>query len=56
MRKLQKKENAVKKNESETKFVYSGIYHEKRNEFVTSLLIFSVAELDDFNVGKYFAE
>ena len=49
------KENAVKENETETKVVCSGIYHEKRNESVNSLLTFSIAELDDFNVGKYFA-
>ena len=49
------KENAVKENETETKVACSGIYHEKRNESVNSLLTFSIAELDDFNVGKYFA-
>ena len=49
------KENAVKVNENETKVACSGIYPEKRNESVNSLLTFSIAELDDFNVGKYFA-
>ena len=49
------KENAVKENETKTKVVCSGIYQEKRNESVNSLLTFSVAELDNFNIGKYFA-
>ena len=49
------KENAVKKNETETKVVCSGIYHEKGNESANSRLTFSIAKLDDFNVGKYFA-
>ena len=48
-------EVAVKENETETKVACSGIYPEKRTESVMSLLTFSIAELDDFHVGKYFA-
>ena len=53
--KVAEKENAVKKNETEIKLVYSGIYHEEGNDSANSQLTFSIAELDDFNVGKYFA-
>ena len=49
------KENALKEKETETQVACSGIYPEKRNESVNSLLTFSIAELDDFDVGKYFA-
>ena len=49
------KQNDVKENETETKVACSGIYPEKRNESVNSLLTFSIADLDDFNVGKCFA-
>ena len=49
------KETAVKENETETKVACSGMYPEKRNESVNSLQTFSIAKLDDFNVGKYFA-
>ena len=45
------KENAVEENETETKVAYSEIYPEKK---VNSPLTFSIAELDDFNVGKMF--
>ena len=47
------KGNAVKENE--TKVICIGIYPEKRNESVNSPLTFPIAELDDFNVRKYFA-
>ena len=47
------KGNAVKANE--TKVTCIGIYPEKRNESVNSPLTFLIAELDDFNVRKYFA-
>ena len=49
------KENDARENETETKAACSGIYPEKRNESVNSLLTFSIAELDDFNVGKNIA-
>ena len=47
------KGNAVKENE--TKVTCIGVYHEKGNESVNSPLTFPIAELDDFNVRKYFA-
>ena len=50
-----KNENVVKENKTETKVVCSGLYNEKRNESENSLLTFSIAELGDFNVGKYLA-
>ena len=50
-----KNENVVKENKTETKVVCSGLYNEKRNESANSLLTFSIAELDNFNVGKYLA-
>ena len=48
------KENVVKENKREKNVVCSGIYHENRNDSVNSFLTFSTAEIDDFNVGKYF--
>ena len=48
------KDNVVKENKGEKNVVSSGIYHENRNKSVNSLLLFTTAELDDFNVGKYF--
>ena len=53
--KAAEKENAVKENETERKVACCGIYPEERNEYVNSLLTFSIAEQDDFNVGKYLA-
>ena len=49
------KEKAVKENETEIKVPHSGIYSEKKKWVCKFTINISIAELDDFNVGKYFA-